>query len=178
MRNPYLGYNPVFESLLQQANKYTNVHINEDAIAYEGEKSQKYLKLIIDNISSRIITFTSSIPEKALRDAVLAKIDQGYKTLSTTAPANIDALIASMMGLFDEAYTEIGGSAASKDKLVPIYNKAKEGMGLLMKAYENLKKKYPSEMSQGASLTNCIGYLKSSITSFTTTLEELKKKAV
>ena len=46
------------------------------------------------------------------------------------------------------------------------------------KAYENLKKKYPSEMSQPASLQNCIGYLKSSITSFTTTLEELKKKAV
>ena len=178
MRNPYLGYNPVFESLLQQANKYTNVHINEDAIEYEGKKSQEYLKLIIDNISSRIITFTASIPEKTLRDAVLAKIDQGYKTLSTGTPANIDALIASMRGLFDQAYTEIGGSAASKDKLVPIYDKAKEGMELLMKAYENLKKKYPSEMSQPVSLQNCIGYLKSSIVSFTTTLEELKKKSV
>jgi hypothetical protein len=177
MRNQYLGYNPVFESLSQQARKYTNVHINEDAIAYEGEKSQKYLKLIIDNISSRIITFTASIPEKKLRDSVLAIIDQGYKTLSTSAPANLDALIASMRGLFDEAYTEVGGSS-SKDKLVPIYDKVKEGMELLMKAYENLKKKYPSEMSQPASLTNCIGYLKSSITSFNTTLEELKKKAV
>lgn len=177
MGNSYLGYNPVFESLLQQANKYTNIHINEDAIEYEGKKSQEYLKLIIDHINNKIITFTASIPEKKLRDAVLAKIDQGYKTLSTGTPANIDSLIASMRGLFDQAYTEIGGSS-SKDKLIPIYDKVKEGMELLMKAYENLKKKYPSEMSQPASLQNCIGYLKSSITSFTTTLEELKKKAV
>ena len=43
MRNPYLEYNPVFESLSQQARKYTNVYINEDALKYEGEKSQKYL---------------------------------------------------------------------------------------------------------------------------------------
>ena len=175
MGNSYLGYNPVFESLLQQANKYTNIHINEDAIEYEGKKSQEYLKLIIDNINNKIIIFTASIPEKKLRDAVLAKIDQGYKTLSTGTPANIDALIASMRGLFDQAYTEIGGSS-SKDKLIPIYDKVKEGMELLMKAYEKLKSKYPTEMSQPASLTNCIGYLKSSITSFNTTLEELKAK--
>ena len=38
MRNSYLGYNPVFESLSQQAKKYTGIHINEDALAYEGEK--------------------------------------------------------------------------------------------------------------------------------------------
>lgn len=177
MRNPYLGYNPVFESLSQQARKYTNVHINEDTAKYEGEKSQKYLKLLIDSISGRIITFTASIPDKDLRNSVLGIIAEGYKTLSTAAPENIDVLLSSMMDLFDKAYVEIAASSA-KDKLVPIYDKVKEGMELLMNAYENLKKKYPSEMSNPVSLQNCIGYLKSSINSFNTTLEELKKKAV
>ena len=125
MRNPYLEYNPVFESLSQQARKYTNVYINEDALKYEGEKSQKYLKLLIDSISNRIITFTASIPEKGLRNSVLAIVDQGYKTLSTSAPSNLDALIASMVDLFDKAYVEIAASS-DKDKLVPIYDKVKE----------------------------------------------------
>jgi hypothetical protein len=177
MRNSYLGYNPVFESLSQQAKKYTNVHINEDVLQYEGEKSQKYLKLLIDNISSRIITFTASIPQKDLRDSVLGIIAEGYKTLSTTAPANIDGLLASMGELFNKAYVEVAASSA-KDKLVPIYDKVKEGMELLMKAYENLKKKYPAEMSNPVSLQNCVKYLNASVTSFNNTLEELKKKAV
>ena len=176
MINSYLGYNPVFESLTQQAKKYTGIHINEDALAYEGEKSQKYLKLLIDSISSKMITFTASIPDKDLRNSVLGIMDQGYKTLSTSAPANIDALIASMVDLFDKAYVQIAASSA-KDKLVPIYDKVKEGMELLMKAYENLKKKYPSEMSNPVSLDNAKKYLNTSISTFTTTLEELKKKA-
>ena len=176
MRNSYLGYNPVFESLSQQARKYTNVHVNEDTIKYEGEKSQKYLKLLIDSISGRIITFTASIPQKDLRNSVLGIIDQGYKTLSTSAPANIDALISSMMDLFDKAYVEVSASSV-KDKLVPIYDKVKEGMELLMKAYENLKKKYPSEMSNPISLDNAKKYMTASIATFTNTLEELKKKS-
>ena len=176
MRNSYLEYNPVFESLSQKAKKYTGIHINEDALAYEGEKSQKYLKLLIDSINGRIITFTTSIPEKSLRDLVLGIMDQGYKTLSTSAPANIDALIASMADLFDKAYIQIAASS-DKGKLVPIYDKVKEGMELLLKAYENLKKKYPTEMSNPVSLENAKKYLTSSIATFTDTLEELKKKA-
>jgi hypothetical protein len=176
MRNSYLGYNPVFESLTQQAKKYTNVYINEDVIKYEGEKSQKYLKLLIDTISSKIITFTTSIPQKDLRNSILGIMDQGYKTLLTAAPANIDALIASMVDLFDKAYVQIAASS-DKAKLVPIYDKVKEGMELLMKAYENMKKKYPAEMSNPVSLDNAKKYLTASIATFTTTLEELKKKA-
>jgi len=176
MRNSYLGYNPVFESLSQQAKKYTNVHINEDVIKYEGEKSQKYLKRIIDKLCSNIVTFTTSIPEKTLRDSLLGILDTGYKGLSTTPPANIDHLITSINGLFDEAYTQIAASG-SKEKLIPIYDKVKEGMELLIKAYENLKKKYPSEISNPESLENAKKYLTASINSFTNTLEELKKKA-
>jgi len=176
MGNSYLGYNPVFESLSQQAKKYTNIHINEDAIKYEGEKSQKYLKLLVDSISGRIITFTASIPEKSLRDLVLGIVDQGYKSLSTASPANLDALIASIVDIFDKAYVQIAASSA-KDKLVPIYDKVKEGMELIMKAYENLKKKYPSEMSNPVSLENTKKYIAASIATFNTTLEQLKTKA-
>jgi len=177
MRNSYLDYNPVFESLSQQAKKYAGIHINEDVLQYEGEKSQKYLKLLIDSISGRIITFTASIPDKALRNSLLGIVAEGYKTLSTSAPANIDALLASITELFNKAYTEVAASSA-KDKLVPIYDKVKEGMELLMKAYENLKKKYPAEMSNPISLDNAKKYLTASINSFNTTLEELKKKGV
>jgi phosphopantothenate synthetase len=68
-------------------------------------------------------------------------------------------------------------ASSSKDKLVPIYDKVKEGMKILMKAYENLKKKYPSEMSNPVSLENAKKYLDASITSFNNTLEELKKES-
>jgi hypothetical protein len=176
MRNSYLEYNPVFESLSQQAKKYSGFYINEDTIKYEGEKSQKYLKLLIESINSKIITFTASIPQKDLRNSVLSIIGEGYKNLSASTPANIDALLTSMDELFDKAYVEVAASS-SKDKLVPIYDKVKEGMKILMKAYENLKKKYPSEMSNPVSLENAKKYLDASITSFNNTLEELKKES-
>ena len=176
MRNSYLGYNPVFESLSQQARKYTGVHINEDALAYEGEKSQRYLEIIIGRITAASVLITTSIPKKDLRDSLLLILSEGYKKIETGTFANIDALIDSLRGIFDRAYAEIAASS-SKAELVPIYDKAKEGIELLMKAYENLKKKYPAEMSQPASLTNSKTYLKSSIDSFNATLEELKKKA-
>lgn len=175
MRSSYLEYNPVFESLSQQAKKYTNIHINEDVIKYEGEKSQKYLKLIIDKICSRIVTFTTSVPEKDLRDSLLRILAEGYKELSTGTSTNLDALINSLKELFDEAYAEIA-SSTSRDKLVPIYDKVKDGMELLLDAYENLKKKYPSETSNPVSLENAKKYLTASMESFNSTLEELKKK--
>lgn len=174
MRNSHLEYNPVFESLSQQAKKYSGVYINEDTIAYEGEKSQKYLKLLIDSISSKIIKFTVSIPQKDLRDIILGIIAEGYKNLENATPANIDALLVSMNDLFEKAYVQVTASSY-KDKLVPIYDKVKEGIALLMKAYENLKKKYPAEMSNPESLKNAIKFLNASITSFNDTLEELKK---
>jgi hypothetical protein len=174
MRNPYLEYNPVFESLSQQARKYSVVYINEDTIAYEGEKSKTYLKKLIDTINSKIIKFTTSIPQKDLRNTVLGIIGEEYKKLENAAPANIDALLISMNDLFDKAYTAVAASSY-KDKLVPIYDKVKEGIALLMEAYENLKKKYPAEMSNPKSLENAIKYLNASITSFNNTLEELKK---
>ena len=175
MGNSHLGYNPVFESLSQQARKYSNIHIDEDVINYEGQKSQKYLKSILDTVSNAVISFSTSIPDKQLRTTVLGVIAEGLKSLGTGAPANIDAILSSLQQTFDKVYSTIAAST-SKDKLIPIYDKVKEGMELLMKAYEKLKSKYPTEMSQPASLTNCIGYLKSSITSFATTLEELKAK--
>ena len=176
MRNSYLGYNPVFESLSQQAKKYTGIHINEDALKYEGEKSQKYLQIIIGRINAAGVLLTTSIPDKKLRDSLLLILSEGYKALEAGTSANIDALIDSIKGIFDRAYTEIAASSF-KDKLIPIYDKAKEGIELLMKAYENLKKKYPAEMNNPISLTNAKTYLKSSIDSFNTTLEELKRKA-
>ena len=174
MRNSYLEYNPVFESLVQQARKYTGTHINEDAIAYEGEKSQKYLKLLIDTINSKIIKFTTSIPQKDLRDIILGATAEGYKTLLTATPVSIDALLTSMNDLLEKAYVQVAASSY-KDKLAPIYDKVKEGMGLLIKAYENLKKKYPAEMSNPESLKNAKKYLDASITSFNSTLEELNE---
>jgi hypothetical protein len=175
MKNPYLGYNPVFESLVQQAKKYTNVHINEDVIKYEGKKSQEYLKILIGTINDKIVKFTTSIPQKDLRNIVLGEIGEGYKTLLTSTPASIDDLLTSMNDLLEKAYTQVAASSY-KDKLVPIYDKVKEGMGFLMKAYENLKKKYPSEMSNPESLKNAKKYLDASITSFNNTLEGLKKE--
>ncbi len=176
MGNSHLGYNPVFESLTQQAKKYSTIHIDEDVINYEGEKSQKYLKMILDTVSNAVIAFSASIPEKELRSNILGVIAEGLKSLSTGTPANIDALLSSLQEIFDKVYASVSASTA-KDKLVPIYDKVREGIENTAKAYEELKKKYPSEMSNPVSLDNAVKNIKASIVSFNATLEELKKKA-
>ena len=176
MGNSHLGYNPVFESLSQQARKYSNIHIDEDVINYEGQKSQKYLKSILDTVSNAVISFSTSIPDKQLRTTVLGVIAEGLKSLGTGAPANIDAILSSLQQTFDKVYSTIAAST-SKDKLIPIYDKVKEGIENTAKAYEELKKKYTSEMSNPVSLDNAVKNIKASIITFNSTLEELKKKA-
>lgn len=174
MRNPYLEYNPVFESIAQQARKYKGAYINEDALAYEGEKSQKYLKLLIDSMTSRITKFTVSIPDKTIRDSILQKIKEGYENLAKSSPANLDEFLVSVNNLFNGAYEGVKASSL-KEKLIPIFDKVKEGMDLLINSYENLKKKYPNEMTNSETLGNAKKFLTDSINSFTATLEELKK---
>jgi len=176
MRNLNIENNPVFESLYQKANKYTITNEQIDKNKYQGEKFQKYLKTIIGLANDNIINFSLSIPNKDIKNKVLGILSKEYNNIKTATPTSVDDIFSNFKKKYELIFSDtyINSDSISSEAL-PIYSKVKEGMDQVMKAYEELKEKYSSEISNPVTLKNCISDLNITAETFNSTLEELKK---
>jgi len=145
MRNNYLPYNPVFESLSDQVKRHKYSKIYESGI--DAEKVEDYAKRIFSVLSSNFLHFFLSIPDD-MKEKVFPDF---IKAVSTPFPTGtkLDAVIKACQELWAKAKNE---ALASKNKelYAPFVEKVSKGIESVGKAYEALQKEAGELMTDAA----------------------------
>jgi len=134
MRNNYLPYNPVFESLSEQAKKHQYVRLNEATMS--ADKVEDYAKRIFSTLASNVQHFFLTIP-----DDVKAKVFPLFIQAATTPlppQTRLGDVIKTAEELWSKAKTE---AAASKNKelYASVFDKVSKGFEQIARAYEALQ---------------------------------------
>jgi hypothetical protein len=141
MRNSYLPYNPVFESLSLQASKYTSsprfsiYERTDDKL--NAEETQKYaITIISDTLYPNVTEFALAAPIGDMYDVILPLLSEKSDTLSKNA--KLEDLVTSMYEIWEKCY-KLASSHKRKDIIMPYYDKVNEGINHVMKAWAVLK---------------------------------------
>jgi hypothetical protein len=141
MRNSYLPYNPVFESLTDQANKFI---VNHEFTIYEKESTsisaedvQEYAVNIIGTLRDNVFKFVQTTHYPDLRDATMPDLLEKTPTLSKNS--SLDDLVSALNDMWKKSY-EKASAHPNKDMIMPFYDKVSSGISEVNKAWEILKK--------------------------------------
>lgn len=173
MRNSYLPYNPVFESLSSQAKKYTKepqfVIYEQQASGMEADKVQEYALLVIQQLQNNVFKFVQSAPFTDLRDATMpALIEKAQKIKKN---ASIQDLIQSLYDTWEKCFQSASSHKQSK-MIMPFYSKVNEGIDQIMKAWSALKKEAGEKINSEELLNLVNTKMSENMDSF---LDEIKK---
>jgi|LauGreDrversion4_2_1035121.scaffolds.fasta_scaffold25445_5 hypothetical protein len=134
MRNNYLPYNPVFESLSEQIKKHESGRIYEAEM--KADKVEDYAKRIFSTLTSNVQHFFLSIP-----DDVKAKVFPLFIQAATTplpAQTKLGDIIKTAQELWNKAKAEASASK-NKDLYAGVFDKVNRGFEQVAKAYEALQ---------------------------------------
>jgi hypothetical protein len=150
MRNSYLPYNPVFESLSLQASKYTSsprfsiYEAEENKL--DAEETQKYvITVVLDNLLANVKAFSLSAPFASMSKEILPLLSEKSDTLSKNA--SIEDLVTSIYEIWEKCYA-LASAHKRKDMIMPYYNKVNTGMNSLMEAWKALKEAAGNQLSR------------------------------
>lgn len=152
MRNSYLPYNPVFESLSLQANKYVSsprfsiYEAEAEENKLDAEETQKYvITVIIDNLLANVKVFSLASPFESMSKEILPFLSEKSDTLSKNA--SIKDLVTSIYAIWEKCYA-LASAHKRKDMIMPYYNKVNAGMNSLMEAWKALQDAAGDQLSR------------------------------
>jgi hypothetical protein len=177
MRNLNLPYNPVFESLSDQAKKYTRepqfIIYEQQGDGMAADKVQEYALLIIETLQNNVFKFIQSAPFQDLRDATMPALIEKAQTLKKNA--SLQDLVESLYDSWKKCY-QSASSHKRKDMIIPFYNKINEGIDSVMKAWATLKEKAGDKLS-GEELLNLVNSkMSDNMDSFLSEIKKAKEK--
>lgn len=177
MRNSYLPYNPVFESLSSQANKYTSsprfsIYEQTDNKLDAADTQQYVIAVVMDNIFNNVTKFALSAPFSDMYKEILPLLNEKSDLL--TRNASIQDLVTSLFEIWDKCF-QIASNHKRKDMILPYYKKVNEGMEMLMKAWTALKDSAGDQLTRPELLTLVNTKMTESMTSFKEQLAKIKQ---
>jgi|688.fasta_scaffold416929_2 hypothetical protein len=178
MRNSYLPYNPVFESLTDQANKFI---VNHEFIVYEKESTsisaedvQEYAVNIIGTLRDNVFKFIQTTHYPDLRDATMPDLLEKAPTLSKNS--SLDDLVSALNDMWKKSY-EKASAHSNKDMIMPFYDKVSSGISEVNKAWEILKKNAGDDKIKDPALLESINKaMETSTNIFLETIKKAKEK--
>ena len=178
MRNSYLPYKPVFESLTEQANKFIADHkfiIYEQKVeGISAEDLQEYTVKIIGELRNNIFKFVQCAPYPDLRDATMPDLLEKAPTL--TKNSSTDDLVSALNNLWKNAYKK-ASAHTNKDIIMPFYDKVNSGIDEVNKAWEVLKKNAGDDKIKNPALLASINSdMEVSTNAFIKAIQDAKEK--
>jgi hypothetical protein len=175
MRNQYLPYNPVFESLYSQANKYSNPGIYEQTgKELSLDKVEKYAKDIITGMVSKVLYFAIQSPT-SISGEIKKMLGEEVPKLSENA--SLQDLVNATENIWKKCYAEAQKSK-QKDLIMPYYDKVSEGIESLKKSWEGLKNLAGESGIQNNDILEATNSLVSELIKSTTDELEKAKKTI
>lgn len=163
--------NPLFESLLKQANKYKEIPksivIKEQnsAISLTEEEVKSTLYLILTPLLQNIVLNIQSIPDQTIKDEIMPEAIGEVIKLSDNK--SIDDLITSLEKIWKEValtfvkkYTDSTSIIDPEGNLLDINKKVTTGVTELINAYKLLKEKEESKLANAELLKAVNGTMK------------------
>jgi hypothetical protein len=160
MRNSYLPYNPVFESLTDQANKFIVNHeftiYEKESTGISAEEVQEYAVKIIGILRDNVFKFVQTTHYPNLRDATMPDLLEKAPTLSKNS--SLDDLVS------------------AKVEIMPFYDKVTSGIQEVNKAWEVLKKNSGDKIKDPALLASINKDMETSTNIFLDSIKKAKEK--
>jgi hypothetical protein len=177
MRNSYLPYNPVFESLTDQANKFIVNHeftiYEKESTGISAEEVQEYAVKIIGILRDNVFKFVQTAHYPDLRDATMPDLLEKAPTLAKNS--SVDDLFSALNTLWTNSYQK-ASAHANKDIIMPFYDKVNSGISEVNKAWEVLKKNSGDKIKDPALLASINKDMETSINDFLESVKKAKEK--
>ena len=193
MSNKYLN-NPVFESLSNQAKKYsTPTHTfsiyEQEKIEMPADKVQKYLMMIIQTLQDNVFISVLGSPIASARDESLKVLME--KTEKLKKNSSVDDIFKELNSVWADskkaAETVVSSAEAKKNtswlsdasissQVKDYFNKIEEGMASINTAYDNLKKSSGDKLSNPDLLAFVNTEMEATMTKAQKDLQDLKNK--
>jgi len=170
-------YNPLFESLMDSAHRYQNgpdfmIKEEDEGKKMKKEDVIKYLEQIFNMFTSNVTAGIISYPFGDIKGELLKNALETYESLKENQ--NMKSLIEGLKKVFNEASTKVSGSKYS-DKVKYIWTALKEGVELLIKAYEALAKRAGSLIEEKEILSTFNTKMTTYVDEFKKAIEDSKK---
>jgi hypothetical protein len=186
--------NPVFESLSNQAKKYsTPTHTfsiyEQEKVEMPADKVQKYLMMIIQTLQDNVFKFVLGSPITSARDESLKVLME--KTEKLKKNSSVDDIFKELNSVWFDAKkaaeTVMSSAEAKKNtswlsdagiasQVKDFFNKIDEGMTSINTAYENLKKASGDKVSNPDLLAFVNTEMEATMTKAQKDLQDLKNK--
>jgi len=186
--------NPVFESLSNQAKKYsTPTHTfsiyEQEKVEMPADKVQKYLMMIIQTLQDNVFKFVLGSPIASARDESLkvlmekteklkknSSVDDIFKELNSVWSDSKKAAETVMSSAEAKKNTSWLSDAGISSQVKDFFNKIEEGMQSINLAYENLKKSSGDKVSNPDLLAFVNTEMEATMTKAQKDLQDLKNK--
>jgi hypothetical protein len=177
MRNSYLPYNPVFESLTDQANKFMVNHeftiYEKESTGISAEEVQEYAVKIIGILRDNVFKFVQTTHYPNLRDATMPDLLEKAPTLSKNS--SLDDLVSALIDIWTNSYKK-ALDHVGKVEIMPFYDKVTSGIQEVNKAWEVLKKNSGDKIKDPALLASINKDMETSTNIFLDSIKKAKEK--
>lgn len=179
MRNTYLPYNPVFESLHQQASKYStgsgfNIYEQSDP-NLNAEEVQNHVDVILlggEGLLVNVMKFCMQAPLRRISKQTVKLLSDKLDSLKDNK--SLSDLVSKLFKIWEECYN-IAASDSAKPRIMSYYDKVNEGMDKLKNSLKTLEDSSKNQWNTKELLDHVNGQIEKSIEAYRQQLVEIKK---